>query len=703
VAYVSIVLALQFGISLQMFALSNFAATWMDFLNDRKETAIMPPWSPGYSIQKDILTQNFICTGLGMVAVMIASLLPYPRWSLSFVNERQLYANEQVVQVLATIVRYYSQSKPNVYVKDQVIRRLERLRTSTSENGMLLAAAWWECYGLGRSQVKRRVLTKMDSCTSKISDMIWNAWKESISEDTGEMDAKLLRLSKDAIDNVLKSSQVTLNLLVKASSDGTLDPPEQVALKKAFKDLEEKDKALAEVFGRSRKEVTKGSPMAIYKDVRVAHVLMFSVSQVVSQIVGLASQIEQQLAKKNVLPPAPELGGFRALFENLTEKAHVIYFCRGLFAYLIAFLIGWYGWRGVIPERDATIAGTTPFLITMYVGSALVSDLNRIQGLMLGQVMARVVRGLVDSCALDDLIGLLLITFFWVFLGVFVREHSQAFSSVGSMAAAFGATTLLATNCSDPRVDKRQTFDNLAMNCVAVLLTTTVNLLLPADPASKLASKALDDAWGVIREGLQDVYDPQVKTVTFRADKAKALVAKAAEMGEEAAFEPRLWKMPWHTALYNQVIEETRHMVATLSAIETSFAEEGVDGAKKYESVRLLTERSSLFNKDGTTTINKKLDVVRRLLGIFAHETSAKFPAISDPMTFHTFRDEEVVAEEEFQRTELPKLFGKDLPPSKTLYSDEMVHMSMVLANASRMKLLLRNVQHLILQSHWEE
>lgn len=698
IIYVSLVMSLRCGISLQMFALSNFASTWMDFLNEKHEATIMPPWTPGWSIQQDTLTQNFVCTGLGMVAVMVASLFPYPRWSLMFVTESQLNANLQVVQVLDTIVKYYSNDKPNVYIKDQVIRRLTKMRGMLTENDSLLAAAWWECYGLGRSQVKRRVLASMDKTTKTISDMIWNAWQESISEDVGEMDAKLMRAVRPSIEEVLKSMQVTLNLLVKAASDGELDDAEVKALENSFKDLQDKDEEMTKSFASARKDITKGEAMAIYKDVRVAQVLLFSISRVVSQTVELADKIKQQMSKSNLLPPAPEMGGWSALFENLLEKDHVIYVARGLLAYLLAFQLGWHGWGGIVPRRAAAVAGTAPFLITMYVGSAMVSDLNRIQGLMIGQVMARVVRGLVDSCYLDDLIGLCLITFVWVFIGVFVREHSTTFSSVGAMAAAFGGTTLLATNCSNPIVDKEATFDTLAMNCVAVLLTTLVNLVIPADSASKQAYQALDDCWGVIRSALQELYDPSVKKVTFRADQARDLLTKAQSMGHEADFEPRLWKMPWQSNLFDRVVEETHHMVATLSAIETSMAEGGADGAEKCEPVRLLTQRSTLFNKGGNT-INKKLDVVRRLLGIFAHETTQKFPVLSEPDVFHTFRDEELLAEQDFIKNELPQLFGKDASLAKSVCHDQMAHMSMVLANVSRMKLLLRKVQHVILQS----
>ena len=50
------------------------------------------------------------------------------------------------------------------------------------------------------------------------------------------------------------------------------------------------------------------------------------------------------------------------------------------------FTIGYFGFGEFVPAREASIAATAPLLLSTYVGSALVNDLNRIQGLMLGNV-----------------------------------------------------------------------------------------------------------------------------------------------------------------------------------------------------------------------------------------------------------------------------------------------------------------------------
>jgi len=701
--FVSLLICLKFSISMQMFALSGFAGTWMQFLDASKSADIIPPWRPGWSIGRDVLTQSFACTGIGMLAVMLASLLPYPRWSLVFVTENQLHANVQMVKVMRTVVDYYALDKPNKYIKDQVIRRLGQLKGLTHENQPLLAAAWWECYGFGSSQVKRRVLAQMDIITSSIFDIIWNAWQETVAEDFGEKDGRLIRQIKPYLDQLLKSMEVTLNLLVKAASDGSLTPAEVRALQMSFEDIGKKDKELVDFFRKARKEVTKGSPEVIYKDIRIAHVLIYSFSEVVGQTKGLADKVHQEMSKSYALPPPPELDGFKSIFTGLTEKTHMVYAARGMIAFFGSFILGWFGFRDVFPPHTAGIASTVPFLITMYVGSALVSDLNRIQGLMLGYVMAPILASLTATCEPVDLIIHLSITFLWVFLGVFVRESSPTFSSIGSMAAAFGASTLLAKNCSDPTIDKASIFVSLALNCIAVLVTTVVNLMIPAESASELAVNSLEKCWALLRKSIEELYDPNMKTVTFRASEAQAALQSARAMGMEAASEPRFWKLPWKVSLFEAVVEDTARMVATLSAMEHAVTGGEVNGPKK-ESLYRLMQKSNLFRHSAQSTVLKKMDVGTKLIGIFRHSTAKRYPALSDKDVYKTYEEDDARAEEEFVSQDLGKIFGADNDrETNSVRDDDMAVMATALANLSRMKEQLRCVQHRILQNSYDE
>ncbi|CAK9009875.1 unnamed protein product [Durusdinium trenchii] len=718
IVYVTSLLIFRFSLPLQMFGISGFAGTWMTFLDPMKPANITPPWNAGYAIKHDTLTQSFACTGVGMLAVMFASCLPYPRWSLAFVTENQLHTNAEMIRVMRTVVDYYARKQTNKYIKDKVIRRLARLKGLTHENKPLLAAAWWECFSSGGSQVKRQVLSSMHDATEGLVDIIWNTWQETMAEDYSDIDKELMIKMRGRLDEVMKAMEVTLNLLVKAASDGSLTEGELRALEKSFEEQEQKDKQMADAFRTARKELTQGKAEVIYKKIRISQLLVYSFSEALGKTKCLAQMVHQfmkekqeqkkptrtaplDLVKKIEMPPPPELDGAKDLCRNLTEKSHVVYASRALIAFFFSFTIGWFGFRDVFQPRTAAIAGTTPFLITLYVGSALVSDLNRIQGLMLGYVMAQILASLAATCSALDLTIHLTITWIWVLVGVFVRESSSTFSSIGSMAAAFGASTLLAHNCRDSHINKSSIFESLACNCIAVLITTIVNLIVPSEPACDQAVKHLQDCWSVIRVSLDELCNPQVKIVTFRSSEAGALLQKAKTMGGEAAFEPRLWYTPWQSTLFDGVAEDTQHMVATLAVLEHAC---GSNGGPKKEALRQLQERSAVFRSSSGNTVLRKLDVDKKLIDIFKHHTIQRPTILGDSSVYQTFEEEDQRAEREFMEKDLAKVFASEKDrETASVADDEMASIATALANMARMKDQLRSVQHRILQNSHDE
>jgi len=272
------------------------------------------------------------------------------------------------------------------------------------------------------------------------------------------------------------------------------------------------------------------------------------------------------------------------------------------------------------------------------------------------------------------------------------------------MAAAFGASTLLAKNCSDPSIKKADIFESLALNCIAVLMTTLVNLGIPAENASDLAVQNLETCWSLLKKSIHELYDPNIKTVTFRASEAQLALQKAREMGNEASSEPRLWRMPWKTSLWEAVLDDTAHMVATLSTMEHAVVAGGEVSGPKKESLWKLMQQSHLFRHSAQNTVLKKMDVGTKLIGIFKHATAQRYPALSDKDVYKTYEEEDALAEQEFVSKDLGKIFGEENDrETNSVRDDDMAVMATALANLSRMKEQLRCVQHRILQNSYDE
>ncbi|CAJ1459819.1 unnamed protein product [Effrenium voratum] len=707
VIYVCLVMLLNFHLSLQMFAISGFAGLWMTFLNPEVQGQVTPPWSENWNLKTDTLLQGLICTGFGFLTVMLATLLPYPLWSLMYVQENQLIMNRNISQILQMMVDYYCNEKPNVYDKDAVLRHLREIKSMTDDNDPLIRAAWWECFGLGRTQLKRQVLHAMDQTCARVYDLAFNAWTVSAGEEAAGLNALLMRQVKPLTEELLQLVETLLNILVQAVEDGQLQEEEQQEVQLYIQRLVEQEKKLSKEFHTQRKKITQNKPNELYRNVRVAQVLHWTISRTVGEIIQLSEGVCKFSQDRTSLPPPPESEGMLAMFTGVLDQQHLLYAFRGLLSYFLCFAIGYFGFGEYIPARSSAIAATCPLLFSMYVGSAVLNDLNRIQGLMIGNVVARLARGFVDSCNIEDLALHAVITFLWVFAGLFTYFHSRQYSTVGCLAAAFGASTLLDVSCNHPeKVGKVDTFDALMMNCVAVVVTMIWDILLQSARASDLAFKYLDDCWEEMLLSFKNLLDPNTDTVAFHSATARQLLLQAEQMSSEADLEPRFWRTAWHSDLFARICRETEYLVIAVAALESAIAEHGRHADKKFPTfvklshVAVTGEVFNMFGTEDSVIGIIKFKAVKRLLKIFAHETVQKFDGFTDREATHYFQPEQEKVEANFMRETVPLFFGlEDDEPEENLSHDEMAHLSVVFAGFQRTTALVRRMQHKILTS----
>ncbi|CAE7477131.1 unnamed protein product, partial [Symbiodinium pilosum] len=608
VTYVCVVMLLKLDLSFQMFAISNFAGIWMDILNPDKQATITPPWAGNWSLHTDTLLQQLIRTILGFLTVTVALLLPYPLGSLVSVQENQLMMNTRLRTILRMMVKFYCQDVPNESEKGEVLNHLRSMKSNPAETDRLIAEAWWECFGFGRTQLKRQVLFATCQTTRKIHLLAFNAWTVSSEQARKGKDVELMRLVQEKTENVLEGMEQMLNLLVKAAEDGKLDPRETVAVRSCKQKLERLEQELSIHFHAKRLEVAQSTQKsgklaeAMFQELRIAQVLQWSISRIVGEVIQLADGVSKFSSGEASLPPPPNPGGFLAIFEGVGDKEHLLYAWRGISSYLLCFTLGYFGFRQIVPPHSAAIAATAPLLLSMYVGSALVKDLNRIQGLMIGNATKSYDLGLVDDCDPADLAIHAVITFTWVFTGLFVYFHSRAYSTVGVLAAAFGAYTLLGHSCNQldsENVGKRTTFDAMAMNCIAVMITFCVDFFFQADRASDLAYNLLDQCWQEIHDSLAGMFDPQVNVVAFRSARAKELLMSATQMGEEANLEPRFWRTIWHHELFTGVCRATDALIVATAALESAIAEHGCN----EETAQKFGEEDAVDNNNGNNVV----------------------------------------------------------------------------------------------------
>jgi hypothetical protein len=216
-------------------------------------------------------------------------------------------------------------------------------------------------------------------------------------------------------------------------------------------------------------------------------------------------------------------------------------------------------------------------LLSNFVGSAMVKNLARLQGVVLGIVLGNLLYAFLAWCYWWGhlLVGLAL--YFWTLMGLFMYFHSTNYSTVGLLLAVFGAQGLLKPCANEDTVPTG--FTSIVNVTVAIVVMTVVDMLLSPLRASDIAKANFKKAYDDVLEALDTLFDPAKEVVTRKGGALLGAIGAAETMGNEAGMEPRYWRHDWPADKYNKGIACLKTLRFCLDSIERVMLEE--DGKKK--------------------------------------------------------------------------------------------------------------------------
>jgi len=149
---------------------------------------------------------------------------------------------------------------------------------------------------------------------------------------------------------------------------------------------------------------------------------------------------------------------------------------------------------------------------------------------------------------------------------LFMYFHSTNFSTVGLLLAVFGSQSLLRP-CANEDTDP-QGYGSIVNVTVAIAVMTIVDIILSQARTSDMAKGKFKDAYGLVVEAMEQLFDPGKTTIDERETSLAGAIGDAASMGNEAALEPRYWRHDWPTSKFDQAISCLRTLRFCLNSIQ---------------------------------------------------------------------------------------------------------------------------------------
>jgi len=714
VLFISTLMILNLNAATKIVAISNFIGWWMLFLKPGDDSFHFP-LSAGWDPWRDAGLSSLMTTCVGSFLAISGCLFPYPLLALDNAKDSADELVHHMAGLWTLFVDYLGTEHRQAYAQDRVYRNLRRLEKLSNKLGHDVDHAWWECLGLGRRQRVRRKLRRLDKAIKDSYDCIYAVWAATQGRDWGDRHNLLMALVTPQFRAIVDSGEALVTTCVKVVVDGngviSDDGEKKIlnmiqALKDADEDLLLNFKQARRDLGRSFSVLDGGGhdqlQVTDIEELALPHVLAFNVSAWAHVLVEFARRLVESKSNPEVMPQADVgLGVLASLVDGVTAFEYRNYALRTLACLFVGFAIGYNGYKDLVEQYESRIAGTVVILVSKFTGSAVVKNLRRIQGVVLGMVFGQIVKKLFMGCDLVSVVPLGVVTFLYALVMVFVVHSSEAgYADIGKLAAIFGVQHMLIGKCSwgdgDIPIDKQGAYDSIVCNVIACMLIALFDEIFYPGRAADSAYDSLQRVFTMLEEAIGRHFDKSISDIRERNSSLAAAIDVACDLNEQAANEPRFWRTPWRREMFDSIISFLVRMRYNTRCLECCMADNFMFGGKKGEVMRALLDTKSVPLL--ADHLLQKIGVVKRLSSVLMHETVNRFPLLNDEDVTREFRNESQLIRgriaDELSSVELLKANSAD-----TMREDAFCRITVTLVSIETIFQDLREMQHLILRN----
>jgi hypothetical protein len=202
-------------------------------------------FSTGFEVRfEGIAVEAFISTTVGCVLAVVSCLIPTPIWATDDMKEHAVELQKLFDQALNASCAWFDAREKQPHQRDVLIAAMRKIRATSSRLESLSAITWWECFGYGRTQRVRTLLTRFDTRIKGCFDRLEIVFLSCSEEDFDDSHNKLMARLDMTLAEVTRIAGEMFKFGVEVANKGGLD---EESAKEAVALREQANKAVSDL------------------------------------------------------------------------------------------------------------------------------------------------------------------------------------------------------------------------------------------------------------------------------------------------------------------------------------------------------------------------------------------------------------------------------------------------------------------------
>lgn len=539
---------------------------------------------------------------LGGVLAIVGTLIPKPLLNTKALQENALTAVEGMTDAWEKAIDYFIGDTQQA-VRFSVASKMDAVKGSFDRTEDSINGAWFEHFDIGHFGVARELFRLFVEAGHGMNKLLAIAKTALVRE---KFDGNHKEFCSGVGKDMKELNEATTDLFMlccRCCVDGHLSREEKEELNEKLSVVKGKEKDLA----RSYRETMKNQPY-VSEDLSNENCFVYGFAAYVRTVVELANDLPDLAAKKETSKCKNFWGGICGMIADMFScdlllqadnlKFSIVNFLPILVTFLIAYFADADNENHIFVSHAPLMPGTLALIITASYGSTFKGNIDRLVGLVLGNVIPLLVLAVVFSFSCESWMrtaAQMILVFLYFLTFSYVYYSSKTWGFVGCALCGFGAYPLMVSceagegAAGSFNYHMRSNYKVIAQTTVAVLIRMFIETALLDKAPRDLAVDQLKDLLESVEDAYEEFFEGDFEGMKEKYDQVQKMLASCetyyADTSPQLEFAPGP-RLPFKHKFFGDVQAQLKVAISELGVLAI--------GAGDWTKAQVGEEKSSM-------------------------------------------------------------------------------------------------------------